>query len=104
MKKQLTPDEQNDQIRAQVERELPTPANGFETDEQAQDHRDAHERRFLELCQNLTPPPASPLRHAIMRAKNSPAYSALKNHSATTRAAISRRHSRMLTTSWTKPA
>ncbi len=45
-----TPDEQNDAIRAQIEREMPRPAGGFESDEQEQDHREAHEKRFFELC------------------------------------------------------
>ena len=45
-----TPDELNDQFRAQVESELPTPIGGFECEESKQAHRDAHEQRFLELC------------------------------------------------------
>jgi hypothetical protein len=47
--KTMTPDESNDAIRAQVEREIPTPHGGFETDDAERAHRDAHERRFAEL-------------------------------------------------------
>jgi hypothetical protein len=47
--KTMTPDEINDAIRAQVEREIPKPVGGFETDDAEQAHREAHERRFSEL-------------------------------------------------------
>jgi hypothetical protein len=40
---ELTPDEQNDAIRAQVDAELPRPAGGFETDEQEQAWKNAQE-------------------------------------------------------------
>ncbi len=49
----MTPDELNDVIRAQVERELPTCAGGYETDEAEDAHRAAHEARFMELVNNL---------------------------------------------------
>ena len=45
-----TIDEQNDEIRARVNEELPRPAGGFETGEAEEAWRDAHEKRFLELC------------------------------------------------------
>ena len=51
--KTLTPDEHNDAIRAQVSSELPTPPNGFETEEQEQAHKEAHDKRFFELVNLL---------------------------------------------------
>ena len=45
-----TIDEMNDEIRARVNEELPRPAGGFETSEAEEAWRDAHEKRFLELC------------------------------------------------------
>jgi len=50
MKMKITIDEINDQIREQVEREIPTPRNGFETTEQADEHRAKQDARFLKLC------------------------------------------------------
>lgn len=54
----MTPDEQNDAIRSQVEAEMPTPANGFETDELMDTHLASHERRFMELVNNSASPAA----------------------------------------------
>lgn len=45
----ITPEEQNDVIRAQVEQEIPTPRNGFETDAERDEHTTRHEARFTEL-------------------------------------------------------
>jgi hypothetical protein len=45
-----TTDEQNDEIRARVNAELPRPAGGFETSEAEEAWRDAQNQRFLELC------------------------------------------------------
>jgi hypothetical protein len=45
-----TIDETNDEIRARVNAELPRPAGGVETAEAEEAWRDAHEKRFLELC------------------------------------------------------
>lgn len=42
-------DGQNDALRAQIEREMPTPAGGFETEVEADRHRERHEARFIEL-------------------------------------------------------
>lgn len=47
--RQLSPSEINDYFRAQVDRELPKPVGGFETNEQEQDHRERQEARFMEL-------------------------------------------------------
>jgi hypothetical protein len=45
-----TIDETNDEIRARVNAEMPRPAGGFETSEAEDAWRDAHEKRFKELC------------------------------------------------------
>lgn len=45
----MTPSEQTDAIREQVEREMPTPQGGFETEEEHDEHRERHEARFMEL-------------------------------------------------------
>jgi hypothetical protein len=50
MKSNMTPDEQNDAIRDQVNRELPRPAGGFETDTQEQEWKVKQDARFFELC------------------------------------------------------
>ena len=42
-------DEQTEAIRAIVDRELPRPDGGFETDEQEQDWRDAQEVMFFDI-------------------------------------------------------
>lgn len=47
-----TIDDQNDEIRAQVERELPKPAGGFASAEDEDAFREAHEKRFMELVKN----------------------------------------------------
>jgi hypothetical protein len=49
-----TNDEIMDAIRAQVEVEMPTPRGGFESEADADAHREAHERRFDELCEMQT--------------------------------------------------
>jgi hypothetical protein len=46
------PDRQNDKIRAQVEREIPTPRGGFASDSELDEHRAKHDARFIELCKN----------------------------------------------------
>lgn len=56
----MTPNEQNDAIRARVESEMPTPTSGFETDELRDEHRAAHERRFMELVNNPAAHAAQP--------------------------------------------
>jgi hypothetical protein len=53
MKTNMTPDEQNDAIREQVDRELPRPAGGFETDAQEQAWKEKQEARFFELCRRV---------------------------------------------------
>jgi hypothetical protein len=45
----MTPEEQNDAIRAQVESEMPRPIGGFESSEQAEEWKEKSDRRFLEL-------------------------------------------------------
>lgn len=52
MKTALTIDEQNDAIRAQVEREIPTPVGGFESDDARDEHRAKQDARFAELVHN----------------------------------------------------
>jgi hypothetical protein len=47
-----TPEEIEDLLNQQVERELPLPANGFEKDEDAAAYQQKREDRFVELCQN----------------------------------------------------
>jgi hypothetical protein len=47
-----TPAEQNDAIRERVNREMPRPVGGFESSEQEDEFRAAHEARFMELVQN----------------------------------------------------
>lgn len=47
----MTIDEKNDAIRAQVERELPAPAGGFESDDEADAHRAKCDARYLQLAQ-----------------------------------------------------
>lgn len=49
----MTPSEQNDAIRAQVEREIPTPAGGFETEDAKDEHKAKQEARFFELVRAL---------------------------------------------------
>ena len=49
---ELTIDEQNDAIRAQVEAEIPTPS-GFESDDSRDEHKSAQEARFFQLVNNL---------------------------------------------------
>lgn len=51
--KRMTPSEQNDSIREQVEREIPTPRGGFESEDARQDHRDSQEKRFFELVRSF---------------------------------------------------
>lgn len=46
----LTPDEQNDAIRAQVDAELPWPIGGFENCDEEDAHSARQNTRFLELC------------------------------------------------------
>ena len=50
MKTKHTPDEQNDIIRAQVDREIPKPPGGFETEEDEATWRKRSDRRFFELA------------------------------------------------------
>ena len=45
----MTPDEENDAIRQQVDDELPRPPGGFESEDREDDHQRAHEARFLAL-------------------------------------------------------
>ena len=42
-------DEQNDAIRAQVDREIPGPVHGFTSEDERDAHRAAQDARFLEL-------------------------------------------------------
>jgi hypothetical protein len=44
-------DEQNDAIRAQVDREIPGPVHGFASEDERDEHRAAQDARFLELVQ-----------------------------------------------------
>ena len=48
----MTPDEQNDAIREQVEAEIPKPVGGFESADQEDALRDRRFARFLELVHN----------------------------------------------------
>ena len=57
-----TPDEINDEIRAQVDREMPKPAEGFETRQEKEDWKQAREDRFVELCKTY-----SYITHSINR-------------------------------------
>jgi len=45
-----TPDEINDEIREQVNQEMPKPEEGFETWQDEADWKQAQEDRFVELC------------------------------------------------------
>ena len=45
----LTVDDQNDEIRAQVEREMPKPIGGFENARDEDEHRFRQDVRFMEL-------------------------------------------------------
>ena len=45
----LTVDDQNDEIRAQVEREMPRPIGGFENTCDEDEHRLRQDARFMEL-------------------------------------------------------
>jgi len=45
-----TPDEINDEIREQIDQEMPKPAEGFETWSDEADWKQAKEDRFVELC------------------------------------------------------
>lgn len=49
----ITPEEQNDLIRAQVDAEIPRPIGGFETEEERDAWQAQHEARFMELCSNM---------------------------------------------------
>ena len=48
----MTVDEQNDAIRAQVEREIPSPIGGFESEDARDDHKAKQDFRFAQLVQN----------------------------------------------------
>jgi hypothetical protein len=48
-----TPEEIEDMLNEQVERELPWPGNGFESDEEAVEYQTQREDRFVELCQKF---------------------------------------------------
>ena len=45
----MTPDEQNDAIGAQVDRELPMPVGGFESDDLRDEHIARRDARFQAL-------------------------------------------------------
>ncbi len=49
-KNMSTPNEQHDTLRVQVEREIPRPVGGFETDEAEDLHRWRQDERFMALC------------------------------------------------------
>ena len=44
-----TPDEQNDEIRAMVDKEFPRPVGGFESDSAEDEWKIKRENRFLEI-------------------------------------------------------
>ena len=48
----MTPDEQNAAISAQVDREIPRPAGGFESADSEDDFKARQEARFNELVHN----------------------------------------------------
>ena len=55
MKRIKTIDDQNDEIRAQVECEYPYPKGGFENANQLDEWKDKTEKRFMELVRNYQP-------------------------------------------------
>lgn len=51
MKRPMTPGEEKEAIRAQVEAEMPTPKNFYSSEEEWR-YSEMHEQRFAELCGN----------------------------------------------------
>jgi hypothetical protein len=45
-----TADDQNDEIAAQVDREIPAPPHGFASCDERDEHRRKQDARFIELC------------------------------------------------------
>lgn len=58
--KTMTPSEIESAASAQVEREMPTLLNGFENEDDRDDHRQRHDARFLELCREWSTHPTAP--------------------------------------------
>ena len=54
MKTMKTIADHNDEIAAQVDREMPTPPHGFASCDERDEHRQKQDERFLVLCQETS--------------------------------------------------